>query len=618
MEAAPSTLETSQARSMYHRATLFVSFEPWPRRFAVGLSVLAAFPVVLLMLVLSRTVTLWLDGMVPEHAFRQFGRHGGTVVWPVIDHLLAANTENPMLEVLAIVTGLGFSWAILYWLGEWFAGRSAARTGERLRLAGFHQAMRLGALSPLPDDLANSLDRGVEAVQVALRRSNSGLPRAITGLFLAMASALVLSPWFALLSVAASCLAWSLGRACLTLARAKSKVEEQHLDQSLGRLKEIVHDMPAIKAQGLEVLVRDIIAVELARVANHQVANRGFDTMGRAGATLVVGAVLLAWLVTGFSLVAGSVVGLSDFVFLGLCQPMLAHWFLGFSRSRDAEHRAALAAKGLFNFLDQRGKVRQVPGAHAPGALNQGLEFDHVQVRVSGKNGLSDISLVVPAGCKVALVGGTDVEKRSLLGLVARLADPDKGEVRWDGISLKLCRVDSIRSATGWAVAPFVVVSGSINDNICAGRQNINDADIEAAARSTHLDRFTRGLPDGRATRVDHGEVKLSKLAEYLVALSRATVGNPSLLIVEEPDFELSLDDRSLVNDALMRAFDGRSVLLIARTLNTIAACDQVVMIDHGRVATQGTHADLMAKSASYRDLVHRELSGSLSATLQR
>lgn len=613
MEATPSAAEISLARSMYRRATLFVSFEPWPRRLALALSATAALPVVLVMLVLARTVCLWLDGMAPGHAFRQHGRHGGIVFWPVLDHLVAENADNSMLEVVAILTGLGFSWAILYWLGEWFAGRSAARTGERLRLAGFHQAMRLGALSPLPDDLANSLDRGVEAVQVALRRSDSGLPRAISGLFLAMAAGLVLSPWFALLSVAASCLAWSLGRACLTLGRSKSKEEELFLDQSLGRLRNIVHDMTAIKAQGLESLVRDIIAAELASAANHQVANRGYSTMGRAGATLVVGTVLLAWLFTGFRLVANGTVGLSDFIFLGLCQPMLAHWFLGLSRSRDAEHRAALAAKGLFHFLDQRGKVRQVPGAHSPSTLRQGIEFDHVQVRASGKTVLTDLSLVVPALTRLALVGGTDLEKRTLVGLVARLADPDKGEVRWDGISLKLCRIDPLRAGIGWAVAPFVVVGGTITENICAGRENISEGEVEAAVRATHLDRFIRALPEGRFTRLDHGVAHLSKLAEYLTSLSRASLGNPSLLIIEEPDIDLSEDERSLVNDAILRAFEGRAVLVIARTLNIIAACDQVAMIDHGRIVVQGSHPDLMAKSAAYRDLVQRELTGSLS-----
>jgi subfamily B ATP-binding cassette protein MsbA len=117
---------------------------------------------------------------------------------------------------------------------------------------------------------------------------------------------------------------------------------------------------------------------------------------------------------------------------------------------------------------------------------------------------------------------------------------------------------------------------------------------------------------------VGHGGAQLSGLTEYLIALSRALMENPSLLIVEEPEIELSTDEKALVNDALLRAFEDRAVLLIARTLNAIAACDQVVMIDHGRVAAQGTHADLMAKSSAYRDLVHRELSGSLAGVPAR
>lgn len=611
MEATNPSAESAQA--MYRRAMRFVEFEPWPQRFAIVLSSLAAIPVVLAILVLSRTVSLWLDSTAPGNLFRHWGRHGGPVVWPVIDRLADESGPNQLIAVVIMVAGLGFSWAILYWLGEWFAGRAAARTGERLRLAGFHQAMRLGALSPLPDDLAPSLDRGVEAVQVALRRSLAGLPRAVTGLFLALAMALVLSPWFALLSVSATCLAWSLAKACLAVGRARSKAEERQLAESLGRLGKIVHDIPAIKAQGLESLARDIIDGELAASAAHQAAQRGFSTMGRAAATLAAGGVLTGWLFAGFHLVESGRIGLADLVFLGMCQPALAHWFVGLSRSREADRRASSAARGLFQFLDQRGKVRQVPGAHSPGPLSQGLEFDHVNVRSAGKTLLRDFSMVVPAKAKVALVGGTCQEKRALLGLVARLADPEKGEIRWDGISLKLCGIEPLRAATGWVVAPFVVVGGTVGENILAGREKLTEADADAVSRATHLDRFTRALPEGKSTRVGHGGAELPPLAAYLVALSRAIVGNPSLLVLEEPDLETSEDDRALLDDALLRAFEERTVLLAARTLRMIASCDAVVMIDHGSVAAHGSHADLMAKSAMYRDLVHRDLSGSLS-----
>lgn len=579
----------------------------------MALSSLAALPVVLALLLLARTVASWMETSAPAHSTRLTGRHGGTLIWPAIDHLAGPPVPYPVIEIMTLLAGLGFMWAILYWLGEWFAARTAARTGERLRLAGFHQALRLGALAPIPDNLASSLDRGVEAVQVALRRAHSGFPRAVTGLFMALAVALVLSPWFALLSVAATCLAWSLCRASLTLGRSRAGGEERSLDESLERLKEIVHNMTAIKAQGMEVLVRDLIGDELSKAANHQVASRGFSTMGRAGATLAGGGILLGWLLLGLRLVDLGVVGLSDLVYLGLCQPMLAHWFLNLSRVRDAEHRAALAATGLFHFLDQRGKVRQVPGAHVPGPLSQGLDFDNVQVRLAGKTVLVDASLVVPARSKVALVGGNDHEKRALLGLVPRLGDPESGEVRWDGISLKLCRIESLRAALGWVVAPFVIVDGTITENIISGREGIFEAGIAAVARATHLDRFTRAMPQGRNTWVGRGEARLPDLVNYLVALNRALAGGPSLLVVEEPDFEVTPDERELLDDALQFAFEDRAVLLIARTLRSAALCDQVVVIDHGRVIAQGPHTDLMARSAIYRDLVHRELSGSLS-----
>lgn len=605
MESSEKQDHQNEARAMYRRAIRFVSFEPWPSRFAVTLSVFAAFPAVLGMLVLARWGAVALD--IP--VVNQSSRYGGPQIWFLIDNLVMTTDHNNLaITHFVMMAGLGLSWAILFWMGEFLAGRSAARTGERLRLAGFHQALRLGHHSGVPADLAHLLDRGVEAVQVALRRSLSGLPRALTGLFLAMAGALILSPWFALASMAASCLAWGLGRGCLTFARHYVRQEEEGLANTLKRMESTVHDMAAIKGQGLEPLVRENIETELATAAGHQVASRGYNTMGRAAATVITGAVLLGWLSLGIWLVRHGNVGLSDFFFLGLCQPAMAHWFLALSRSRDAEHRAALAARGLFHFLDQRGKVRQVPGAHTPGPLIQGLEFDHVSVRHNSKALIRSVSLVVPAGKRVALVGTDDTELRCLLSLPNRINDPDKGEIRWDGVNLKLCRLESLRTGIGWVVAPFVVAGGTVIANILAGRQGASESEAEAVSRSTHLDRLARSLPEGLATPVGPGGMGLQPLQAYLIALSRALLGNPSLLILEEPDFEMTADDRALVEDALSRAFDGRAVLVLARTVERVLACDHIVLIEHGNVSMHGSHENLLAKSAAYRHLYEHTL----------
>ncbi len=615
MESTENQDNQHEARAMYRRAIRFVAFEPWPSRFAVIVSICAAFPVVMGMLVLARWIAVGLDIQVVN----QSGRYGGPQIWFMIDNLvMIGDNNNIALTHFVVMAGLGLSWAILFWMGEFLAGRSAARTGERLRLAGFHQALRLGHHSGVPADLAHLLDRGVEAVQVALRRSLSGLPRALTGLFLAMAGALVLSPWFALASVAASCLAWGLGRGCLSLSRHYVRLEEDGLKGTLKRMESTVHDMAAIKAQGLEPLVRENIEIELATAAGHQVASRGYSTMGRAAATVLTGAVLLGWLSLGIWLVCHGNVGLADFFFLGLCQPAMAHWFLALSRSRDAEHRAALAARGLFHFLDQRGKVRQVPGAHTPGPLTQGLEFDHVSVRQNGKSLVRSASLVVPAGKRVALVGADNDELRCLLSLPNRLTDPDKGEIRWDGVNLKLCRLESLRMGIGWVVSPFVVVGGTVIANIIGGRPGTSESEAEAVCRSTHLDRLARTLPEGLSTQVGPGGISLQPLQAYLIALSRALLGNPSLLILEEPDFELNTDERALVDDALNRAIEGRAVLLLARTAARLLACDHIFLIEHGHVSMHGSHENLLAKSAVYRHFYEHTLDGLHSAGKQK
>jgi ABC-type multidrug transport system fused ATPase/permease subunit len=218
----------------------------------------------------------------------------------------------------------------------------------------------------------------------------------------------------------------------------------------------------------------------------------------------------------------------------------------------------------------------------------------------------------------VALVGADDDELRCLLSLPNRLSDPDKGEIRWDGVNLKLCRLESLRMGIGWVVSPFVVVGGTVIANIIGGRPGTSESEAEAVCRSTHLDRLARTLPEGLSTQVGPGGISLQPLQAYLIALSRALLGNPSLLILEEPDFELNTDERALVDDALNRAIEGRAVLLLARTAARLLACDHIFLIEHGHVSMHGSHENLLAKSAVYRHFYEHTLDGLHSAGKQK
>ena len=206
-----------------------------------------------------------------------------------------------------------------------------------------------------------------------------------------------------------------------------------------------------------------------------------------------------------------------------------------------------------------------------------------------------DISLHVPPGQTVALVGTTGAGKSTLAKLVARFYDPTSGRVLVDGHDLRDVTAQSLRSQMGIVPQEAFLFSGTIGENIAFGRPDADRDEVRAAARAVGADDFIAALEDGYDTPVGERGVQLSAGQRQLVAFARALVADPRILVLDEATSNVDVHTESRIENGLRRLLAGRTAIVIAHRLSTIERAGQIVVLEHGRIVEQGTHAELLA-----------------------
>ena len=258
----------------------------------------------------------------------------------------------------------------------------------------------------------------------------------------------------------------------------------------------------------------------------------------------------------------------------------------------------------IFETIDEPVGIEDKEGAEDIGEVLGKVEFDHVTFSYDGEEDvLKDVSFTVEPGQSIALVGPTGAGKSTIVNLLSRFYDIQKGSIKIDGKDISEITLGSLRSHMGIMMQDPVIFSGTVEDNIRYGKLDATSPQVREAGKTVCADSFIRRMPEGYRTVVKEHGSSLSQGQKQLICFARTVLSDPSILILDEATSSIDVQTERALQQGLNSMIEGRTSFIIAHRLSTIRNCDRILYIDGGGIAESGTHDELMAKKGFYYKL---------------
>lgn len=533
----------------------------------------------------------------------------------IVNSLSACTPKDPFYIISLLLVGYGILWTVSQIITQLRAivlYRSLEHSMRLLAMRVFNHLLTLSQRF--------HLDRKTGAIATAIERAEDGLDHIFWGIFLYVINTLIeivivitlLTFLFGWMYSTILALVMIVYLIFTSMALAKSvEVQERYNDKreaAGARLVDTLLNVETVKYFNNETYEQQQCDAILKEQEDAGVAKYQFDSISEMGQNIIIGTglVLLTWL-SGNAVMQGQM-NVGDFVLINgyllqFIQPLSYFGYIIRSIRKGLND-----VNSAMNLLALKPEIKDAPNAIDLKITNATITFDNVHFSYDERRPiLKGVSFTIPAGKSVAVVGATGSGKSTIARLLYRFYEVKEGAILINGHDIRTITQSSLHRAIGIVPQDTILFNNTLYYNIAYGNPNAPEQEVIQAISMAHLDGFIKRLPDGYKTEVGERGLKLSGGEKQRIAIARVLLKKPAIYIFDEATSALDTQTERDIQNNLEEISAGATSLTIAHRLSTVVNCDMIIVLDHGVLAEQGTHAELLAQNGIYAKLWHQQ-----------